>query len=340
MKARRAAAKITYDGTDITANLQPYLLSFGLSDAMSGEADSIDISLEDRQGLWKGDWLPDRGAILDVTLTTENWQSGLEGLLELPLGKFEIDELQLEGAPNTVKIKAVSIPNNTALRSVAKTRSWEKTKLSVIAGDVARNAGMELFYDTDEDPELDRAEQTEQSDLEFLQKLTKDNGLALKVSDKQIVIFDMVKYEKADPIATLRRGTSSLLNYSITATIHEVYKACHVKYKDSKSGNLIEYTFTAPGKEKEDGLTLQVNEEVKSIAEAEKLAKKKLREKNCEEITVSITALGSFDLLASNTVMLENFGKFDGKYIIVHSDHSLGSGYTTKIDLRRCLNGY
>ena len=59
---------------------------------------------------------------------------------------------------------------------------------------------MEFYFDAPDDPVQDRAEQSEQTDLSFLQKLCKDAGLALKVTDKKIVVFDVSKYEKADPV--------------------------------------------------------------------------------------------------------------------------------------------
>lgn len=333
--ARRAWLKVTYNSKDISADLAPYLKSFSFNDVMSGEADDIQITLEDRQELWQGDWLPNKGDTLKVSIVTKAWELPTDGEKELPLGVFEIDEIRISTPPNEVKIKAVSVPNNSELRGVDKTHSWEKTKLSVIAQDIASGAGLELFYDTDDDPELDRAEQSEQSDLSFLMKLCKDKGLALKVSDKKVIIFDEEKYEHAEPVKTIVK--SALKSFDLKSSTREVYKACHVKYQKSDTKELIEYTYTVPGK---DGKTLQVNDEVKTIGEAEKLAKKKLREKNKDEITISLSLLGDFDLLAGNMIMLDGFHYFDGKYIITKGIHDIGSGYTMKLDLRRCLDGY
>ena len=74
--------------------------------------------------------------------------------------------------------------------------------------------------------------------------------------------------------------------------------------------------------------------------EAERLAKKKLHEKNLEEVSVSMTLIGNIMLLASNTVKLSGWHVYDGKYLITSSTHEIGSGYTTKIELRRVIDGY
>ena len=50
--------------------------------------------------------------------------------------------------------------------------------------------------------------------------------------------------------------------------------------------------------------------------------------------------VGKIALLASNTVTLVGFHVYDGKYLITRSSHEIGSGYTTKIELRRVIDGY
>ena len=257
---------------------------------------------------------------------------------ELPFGKFEVDEITNTGPPNEAKIKLISVPNNTDLRGVERTRAWEKANLSRIVQDVAEGASMQYYYDAPDDPIIDRAEQSEETDLAFLQKICKDAGLALKVTNETIVVFDISKYENADPVMTITKGRDNIASFDCRMTIHNIYRACHVKYKNGGKGELIEYTFTDPHRAK--GRTLEVNEKVESIDEAEKLAKKKLHEKNLEEVAVSLGMMGDFALLASNTVMLKGFHVYDGKYLIMRSSHEIGSGYTSKIELRRVIDGY
>ena len=338
MKARRTGIIVDYNGKDISKNIEQYMTGFSVSEVMSGEGNKADIALEDREEMWMGDWFPQRGDTLEISMIQTNWD-GEGSRQSIKLGKMEIDEIENSGPPNTAKIGAVSIPNNAEIRSVEKTRSWEKVKLSVIAKDIADGAGMESYYEAQEDPVLDRAEESGQTDLEFLMKLCKDAGLALNVFDKKIVIFDEQKYEDAEPVMTITKGKSPVKSFSFKSTIHNIYKSCHVKYKDSKGNVLIEYTFTDPNKK--DGMTLEINEKVEDQAAAEKLAKKKLREKNKEEVKASMTMPGNFNLVAGNAIKISGFHVYDGKYIIEKATHDLGSGgYTVSMDIRKCLNGY
>ena len=348
LDARRCLVLVKYNDKDISADLQQYLKSVSYTDNMSGEADDLQLTLEDKAGLWQSAWMPEKGATLDVSVKLTNWQG--VGVQIVRFGLFEIDEITSSGMPSEVQIKAVSVPDNNNLRGTERTRSWEKAELKRIANDIATGAELELYYDVkDYNPVIDRAEQTEQSDLSFLYKLCADHGLALKICNKQLVIFDEADYEAGESVALVPKpktvyttGSLKVLNllesYSLKSKVRDVYKACHVKYQDSSTKQKIEATFTAP--DKETGKTLEVNEQVTSIADAQRLAKKKLREKNCDEVTGSFNFVGNPELAAAVNIQLSGFGVFDGKYIITKAQHDIGSGYTTSIDVRRCLDGY
>lgn len=349
MEARRILTIIKYNNKDISADISKYLKSISYTDNLSGEADDLQITLEDKAGLWQSTWMPEKGALLDVMLQQKYWQTLSALPQSLRLGLFEIDEITSSGYPSEVQIKAVSVPDNNTLRGTERSRSWEKAKLQVIANDIASAAGMSLFWDTEENPVLDRAEQTEQSDLSFLYAICKDKGLALKISDKKIIIFDEAKYEaekakitivKPGTVYKKESGMKYLFvgtGYSLRTKIRDIYAACRVSYQQGSSKSNIEATYTAAGKK---GKTLQVNEQVESVAEALDLAKKRLREKNKDEVTGSLNMLGNFVLLSGVTVNLLGFGAFDDKYLITRASHDIGSSYTTNIDVRRCLNGY
>lgn len=95
------------------------------------------------------------------------------------------------------------MPNGNTLRDTKRTRSGEKAKLKTVAKDIAKDIAngteLSLVWNTEENPTPDRIEQTEKSNLAFLFKLCSDHGLALKIHDGQIVIFDETNYTKRRP---------------------------------------------------------------------------------------------------------------------------------------------
>ena len=247
---RNVTVKLKYEQKDITQDLVPYLKDFSFNDVMSGEADDISLTLHDIDELWMSDWFPEKGAKLTASIVFHNWNE-LGDEIEMKCGEFEIDEITCKNPPHEVTIGAVSVPDESKLRGELKSRSWEKTTLKAVAEELAKGAGLELFYDTPDTIDLDRVEQTDQSDLEFLMKVCKDNGLALKVSDKQVIIFDETKYETEKVVATLIKGpmptdlTEDQIkklgeiipyqgSYSLKSSLKDIYWGCHVKHKSTK----------------------------------------------------------------------------------------------------------
>ena len=53
MEARRILTIIKYNNKDISADISKYLKSISYTDNLSGEADDLQKTLEDKAGLWQ-----------------------------------------------------------------------------------------------------------------------------------------------------------------------------------------------------------------------------------------------------------------------------------------------
>lgn len=357
---RRAWLQVTYNSKDISEALAQYLISASYTDNLSGQVDDISLTLEDKAGLWQSDWMPVKGATLDIILCTYNWQGLYDGEFDTTLGTFEVDEIEMTSAPDVVNIKAVaiSIGDDSTLRSTMRSKTWENISVRKVANDIAWENGLKLFWDCDDNPNIDKLEQNDESDLSVLQKVCDDAGFALKITTDTIIVFDEAKYEQAEPVIEIYHpGTTTVMDiaeadgtptperifhstgYSFKTKIRDVYKKCHIKYTNDQDKSVIESTFTDPNKS--NGATLEIHQQVTSQAEADRLAKKKLREKNRDECTGSYSLDGCQFLCAGETIEMIGFGVFSGRYIVTQAKHDIsGSGYVTSIDVRRCLIGY
>ena len=288
--------------------------------------------------------------MLDITIHTYNRIMLQDGETVFFAGQFEIDEIEANGFPSTVSIKAVSVISDSTLRGTRKNKTWEKISVWKCAADICEQNGVELLWECEANPNLDHVEQADESDLEFLLKICKDNGMSLKITPEQVIIFDEMKYESQEPVITVYKpGVTAelnentmplrwLLDYRLRAKTRDTYWKCQVKYQKGKDKELIEGEFAAPGKEK--GRILFVREQVADKAEAERLAKKKLREANKEEMTGYFSTIGNHNFAAGQVIEMKNFGHFDGKYLVTKVSHEITEAYTTKVDIRRCLDGY
>ena len=296
--------KIVLEGQDLSQELVP--LDVTCSDKLDGEADDLQLTLADPHKIFLRK-LPKRGSSISVTL----------GLLEL--GRFEIDECTYSSPPSTLKIKATSIPQLSALRQTDESRSWENVKLSKIARDIADASGCEFFFEGF-DPDIERAEQGEQSRLAFLTKICADWSLIVKVSDGKLIVYPEEDLERLDSAAELH--WSELLHFDAKATLQEVYKEATVNYKHGQHSEL--YSATANDDSKSEGKTFKVNRRVNSKAEAEHLARHELKKKNKHEFELTLSKRFDARLIAGNSFDLpEEFGDFAGKWLIDEATHSV-----------------
>jgi phage protein D len=356
MLARYASFGFYYNGEDVSKQISPFITSFKYSDSIENKADTVEVTLDDAQKLFlKGGWLPLRGTEMSIEIIKNNWNtlvySQVAPQLKLPLGTFEIDEIEYNYPPSQIVLKFNSIPAKAELRGIARNKSWEQTTLSRIASDIAGRAGLQLFYDVNDDPEIKRAEQRQTADLPFLERLCKDAGLSIKIHDKKLVIFDAAKYESKAPVIVLDyKDPPVVLRFNSKATSVAIYSDAKVSFD---SNNIAEWLFGLFGGNDlftgaadiagigGDGGTLNINQKVNSEAEAQRLARAKLREKNKSEFTLNLNLMGSFSFLAGNVFELRGHGVFDGLYICDRTDHNLSdSGYTTNVSAHRCLKGY
>lgn len=312
---------ITYEGKDISRDIAPMLLSFSYTDNSGGNADDLNISLEDRKSVWLSSWTPSKGDLIKAAIKS--------GKNILPCGAFEVDQLEYTAPPKVLSLKAISAPVKGSLTSEKHNRAWEAVKLSRIAQDIAQSSGLGLYFDAEEDYYFERKEQNSQSDLEFLNALCQDYGLSVKIDAERIIIHDR-RDEKA---ATSIIRSDEVLSWKFTSKSAGIYKGARVKYHHAKKAE----TFTA---EIEDASTegtgkiLEISGRVESPGQARALALKKLRELNAKEITGNIRLAGDINLSAGLCVSCEGFGLFSGKYLISKATHEITrSGYTTEINI-------
>ena len=280
-----------------------------------------------------------KGLKIQASIIRQNWiVDGTDERMEC--GRFELDNVTAQGPPSVITVKGTSLPYGSTIRQTKKSKSWENYILSGIAKEIAVENGMACMFLADTDPEYKRVEQYRLSDIAFLQKLCRDAGFSLKVTNNIIVIFDQAAYENREPSGVIKRGSAGgYISYKLSTGKNDVYTSCRVSYVDA-DGVLITGTAYVDGyDEKSDkNQCLEIKQKVSSTAEAEALAQKHLRLNNKYEFSASFVFPGNPGYLAGCVYILEGWGAWDGRYIIKQAKHSVSkSGYTTEISLRRAL---
>lgn len=325
------------DDVDGYSNVYGWVDMSQIGDSSGGNSSSSNGS---NSSVKNNDGVSILGMKIEAVIIQRNWETdGKDKVLEC--GIFEIDSLDCSGPPGQASIKATSLPHTCTVRNDKKSHGWENIKLSAIANEIAAKNNMKCMYESSYDPYYTRREQVQISDIVFLQGLCKDAGISLKVSANYIILFDEAEYEKKDSVRTIKRGEADIASYRFGTSANDTkYAKCHVTYTNPQTNETIEYTYTPRDSDK-DGQTLEINEKVNTREEARQLAMKRLRQKNKSEFSAEFSMSGDASLVAGVTVQVEDFGMFDGKYIVETATHNVtGSGFTTGIKLRRVLEDY
>jgi len=188
-----------------------------------------------------------QGMVLHIKICVENWNS--EGDYdELDCGAFEIDTVDFSGPPDIVSIKALSTPISSNMCREEKTMSWENTTLQKIAKDIADCAKLKLMYEVESDIQLDRVDQSQKSDMSFLQELCAEYGVSLKVTNGIVVLFEESVYEGKDVVDAFDKSEigGRILSYSFSQNTSDTVCKVIASYKDPKSGLLVDAEFEPP----------------------------------------------------------------------------------------------
>lgn len=348
MNARRANLILVYNGANISADIAPFFLEFSYTDNVPGKADDLQLTLEDRKGLWQGPWFPQVGDSISASIIVESSDVTESSLF--PCGDFEIDSFGAKGPPGTVEIKGVSVAVSSRAKKEQRTKAWQNVTLQTIAGDIAKRAKLKLMWAADHNPKFARMDQVKEADLAFLNRLANSAGLAVKVSGGKLVVFDEEKFDAKSSVLQLVKGESNILQWSFDTGSFDTYSEAEVSYYDPELGQNVTASFK-PAAGPKNGQKLVLNTRVDAgvkyatkeakTAAAKQIGKKALRAKNKLETVVRMTVVGDTRLAASNTVDVSGWGVFDGKYYIESAVHTVGSsGYTVALNMRRALEGY
>lgn len=222
MKAPKAAWQLSYENTDVTDELSTMVKSVTYTDNVTGKADELELELLDRDGRWRGGWYPSSGDRIACRL-------GAEGGALLDAGAFKVDDVGLNGPPDSVTIRALSAPTTAGVRT-KKSRAFTGTTLRDIAQRLARELELELVGEV-EPVAIDHVAQDKETTVAFMKRLAESWGYTFCIRAQKLVFFEIAALEAGKPVVRLRR--QDLASYNFSGKTQGTYVACEVKYFDA-----------------------------------------------------------------------------------------------------------
>jgi len=197
--------KVTLDGTDLTDRIRPRLITLRLSERRGGDADQLEITLDDSDGRLA---MPREGATLSVQL---GWSAGsgvTVGLVDK--GRFTVDEVEHSGPPDQITIRARAADFTSAI-ATRREKSWHDTTLGAIVTEIAgRNRLTPRCAPALASIAVKAMAQTRESDIALLRRLGREHDAVATVKAGALILAPTGAATTATgatiPAITIRRG--------------------------------------------------------------------------------------------------------------------------------------
>lgn len=235
-KTRKVILEVLFEGTDISDEINSGITSFSYTDNLD-KADEISLTIADLDKKWINSWAPLKGESITPSIKVIEE----DGETTLKCGEFSIDKRNFQGPPDTLKIGALSIDVTSNFNRVKKNRAIENTTLKAVCEKISDENELTLVFLSEEDEDINRVEQIEETDSTFLYQLAKDYAKSLKVLDKKLVIFDEEEYESKDAIKTIKK--TEVKSYSFGDEEFDTWDGFEINYFDQD----LKETLTASG---------------------------------------------------------------------------------------------
>jgi uncharacterized protein len=316
---------ITANNKPLNALISSRIISVTVTDNRANEADELSIVLDDSDGALE---LPKRGVKL-------NCKMGFLGENIHDKGDFVVDETEWSGTPDLITVKASSANFKSKIKE-AKSKSYHRKKFGDIASEIAKNHELTLVMANDlKTINLSHVDQTNESDLNLLQRLAKQNGAEMAVKKDRLLIFKAGSAKTASgknlPALVLTRNDGDQFRYSeqdresdhtgVSASYQDTGKAKREKAVAGEKGKVKHLKGTFANKE-----------------EAERASKAKMAEIKRQMAKFSITtAYGIPEMSTESPVKLQGFKEEVDKlkWIVEKATHSYAksSGLTSQLEL-------
>lgn len=329
MKAPIVTYEIIYQGTNITGNILPYLISFTYTDKAKGEADELELTLEDSDKLWQNDWYPTKGDKISAKIFD------LGKVLDC--GTFTVDEItsDISTDGDIITIKGLAAGINNKIRT-KNSYAHENKTLREIANTIASKHGLTL-QGTIDNVRIARETQYRETDLSFLARIAAEYGYTFSIRNTDLIFTSVFELESKNEALTIHRN--EIISSSITDKTSKSFKAVKLSYHNPQQKKVIsfEQQETEPSYTGAKVDTLEIKLRAENKQQAEIKAKVALYNMNSLQQEGNVEIPGNILALAGNNCTLLERGMFSGKYYINQSTHTVDKdgGYTTSIDIKR-----
>ena len=171
--------RLEVEGKDISAAVQPRLISLTLTEGRANSADQLEIELDDADGQLA---IPRKEAEIALAI-------GWKGQQLVDKGSFVVDEAEHSGTPDRVTIRARAADLGGEIRT-RKEKSWHATTLGTVLAELAqRNSLTHKIDKALAAIKVDHLDQTNESDMHLITRLARKHDAVATVKKKHLLFM-------------------------------------------------------------------------------------------------------------------------------------------------------
>ena len=317
----QAIYQVLADGADFTAAAGERLLSLSVTDVAGTESDTVSIEIADPGGRTEP---PRTGAAISVSM-------GWEHTSLVHMGKFIADTPRASGFPETLSITGRAADQRETLKQ-HRTQGWDGKTLGEIGQEIAsRNGLIPAIADDLANRPVPFIAQNEESDQHFFRRLVERHGGILTVKEGRLVAVPrgagVSATGKALPTVTITRD-DNLLDYNVTLPDRPRFKRVKASWADRPTATRQE----VEAKAADEGPDFVLRDPYASEPEAQSAADAKAAELKRGGGSLSLTIVGNPFIRAEQPLLVQGLRPgADGLWTIRRVSHTIGDGFTTKI---------
>ncbi|MCU9528633.1 phage late control D family protein [Pseudomonas mosselii] len=315
--------RIVADGRDITMLINDRLMLLKTTDKPGMDSDEFELRIDDRDAAVA---LPARGARIEVHL-------GYVGQPLARLGRYTVDEIEVSAPPRTMVIRGKA----SDMRGTGKTTrsgSWEGVPLSQIVRDIAARNGWTPVCPVQ--TQVDRVDQRNESDFNFITRLAKQYDCTAKVADGKLLVMPREASLSASGKAfgTITITPADVSRWQFRLGDRNAQAAVKTTHQDKKTGALA--VIELNNDDAPSGLPgVHTDRHIyPNKSAAQQAAKAKLAAFNRSTAGVRLQMAGRTDLFAERVINAQGFKDgLDGQYLVDSVEQTFdASGWSTAVE--------
>jgi len=306
-------------GKDLTATLQPFIISLSLTESADNQNDTLSISMNG-EGI---NQFPASGVHLEILL-------GYAETELVSFGTYKVDTKTLSGMPLVLAIKAGASDFTAPIKS-QKTRVFDKKPIEDILKTIAEENQLKLSVASSyQGLAINYLKQEQESDMNLLTRLAKEHGAHGTVKNGKLVFAPKIQPAKVQSLTpadltNFRLSWTDKFKYDrVVATWHD--RAANIAHEEIWDGKQFVSDKT--------GNLAQVTGQSNSQVEARKKAKAHWYKLSEMQLKASISMAGNPHMVSKLGLNLQGFiPETQGTILFISSTrHEIKNGYTTHIE--------